>query len=352
MSSEPTQGPREEGKRPTPAFAKPDVANRISSGFHERVTESLDSTAKALGAVAGLGALFVGAGYLVEWQRFKQGGLPPEEVLPLIPKDQIAAAGVRELVISVLFITVTLGLLGFVLIRLARAAEGRTGRLARGLNAALSNDAGFPTILVGIATLLIVPFDVAGVLVAAILTVLLYYGLRLVRNFLKAGKDARFPLWQLALAVALASFVLSVARQAEFPERRPDAVLLLVDGNTIKGEYLASDSGKVLLRQKPLKTGVQCELDKRSCQQTCAGDPLCIRECRLDRQRCDRPKLIVVPAGEVKEVQVTESPWLLRQDSSLLDRIADPLAPDFELRCIPPECRWGGEVRIGPSSFL
>ncbi len=354
MNSEPTPS-SSQGAGTTPALARRDAPGKISSGFHDRLTESLDSTGKALAVLAGLGALFVGAGYLVEWQRLRNGGLPPAEVLPLIPKDQIAAAGVRELVISVLFIAVTLGLLGFVLVRLARAAQGRNGRFARGMTSIFSNDVGFPTALIGIVTLLLVPFDAAGVLVAVILTGLLYYGLRLIRSFVEQGDGAGFPLWRLALAVGVAAFVLSVARQAEFPERRPDVVVILVGGNEIKGEYLASDSSKVLLRQKAMYTSEKCELVKRTCQVRCAGkagEALCIRECRLDRQRCDRPKLVVVPGGEVKEIQMTASPWLLRQDRSLLDRIADPLVPDFALRCIPPECRWGGETRIGPSSFL
>lgn len=335
-----------------PALARRDTPSKISSGFQDRLTESIDSTGKALAVLAGLGALFVGAGYLVEWQRLRNGDLPPEEVLPLIPKDQIAAAGVRELVISVLFIAITLGLLGFVFVRLARTAQGRSGRLARTANAILSNDAGFPTALIGFVTLLLVPFDAGGVVVAVILTGLLYYGLRLIRNFVEHGDGFGFPLWRLALAVGVAAFVLSVARQAEFPERRPDVVLLLVGGSEIKGEYLASDSSKVLLRQKALASARQCDLEKRTCQVKCEGDALCIRECKFERQRCDRPRLIVVPAGEVKEIQVTESPWLLKQDRSLLDRIVDPLAPGFALRCIPPECRWNGETRIGPSSFL
>jgi hypothetical protein len=351
MNGEPTPSSSQDAGT-TPALARRDAPGKISSGFHDRLTESLDSTGKALAALAGLGALFVGAGYLVEWQRLRNGGLPPEEVLPLIPKDQIAAAGVRELVISVLFIAVTLGLLGFVLVRLARAAQGRNGRLARSLTSILSNDVGFPTALIGIVTLLLVPFDVGGVLVAVILTGLLYYGLRLIRTFVERGDGVRFPLWQLTLAIGVAAFVLSVARQAEFPERRPDVVVLLVGGNEIKGEYLASDSDKVLLRQKATGTSEQCDLLKQTCRERCKGDALCIRECKLDRQRCDRPKLVVLPAGEVKEIQVTESPWLLKQDRSLLDRIADPLIPDFALRCIPPECRWNGETRIGPSSFL
>jgi hypothetical protein len=339
-------------KQEPPALARHGAASKIGSGFRERLGESLDSTTKVLTVVAGAGALFIGAGYLVEWQRFKQGDLPSEEVLPLIPKDQIAAAGVRELVISVLFILVTLGLLGFVLVRLARAAQQRTGRTARFANTILSSDVGFPTAVIGVLTLLLVPFDSGGIVVAAILTGLLYYGLRLIREFVELGDGSRFPLWRLALAVGVAAFVLSVARQAEFPERRPDVVLLLVDNERVVGEYLASDSSKVLLRQKPPKTAWQCDLDKTFCQQECHGDPICIRDCRLERQRCNRPRLLVVPAGEIARVQVTKYPALLRQDSSLLDRLLDPIAPGFELRCIPPECRWDEQTRIGPSSFL
>ncbi len=353
MNGEPTTSPEDEG-RPSgqPTFAQQGAASQIRSGFGERLNESLDSTGKALAILAGLGALFIAAGYLVEWQRFKHGGLPPEEVLPLLPKDQVAAAGVRELVISVLFILITLGLLGFVLVGAGRAAAGRNGRIARGVSAALSRDVAFPTAVVGAITLLLVPFDAGGIVVVVMLTGLLFYGLTLIRGYLEHGDGYRFPLWRLALAVALAAFVLSVAREAEFPERRPDAVVLLIGGEQIKGEYLASDSDKILLRQPPDSDMAQCERVRKTCQQRCHGDRLCIRECRLDRQRCDRPRLLVVPAGEVKEVQVTQSPYLLRQDPSLLDRIVDPLAPGFALRCIPPECRWNGETRIGPSSFL
>lgn len=339
-------------KRSSSAFARQGAVSQIRSGFGERLNESLDSTGKALALLAGFGALFIAAGYLVEWQRFKQGGLPPEEVLPLLPKDQVAAAGVRELVISVLFMGITLGLLGFVLVAVARGAERRNGRLARRLVALLSRDTEFPTVVIGVMTLLLVPFDAAGLLVAVTLTGLLFYSLRLVRAFLEHGDDFRFPLWRLALAVGIAAFVLSVARQAEFPERRPDAVVVLVDGNRIEGEYLASDSSKVLLRQKPTTPMPQCELTTQSCEQKCKGDHLCIRRCRFEGQRCGRPQLVVLSGAEVKEVLVTESPLLLSQRSSLLDRIVDPLAHDFALRCIPPECRWNGETRIGPSSFL
>ncbi len=352
MNGEPTTESEGDKKSPTSVYARENAARDIRSGFGQSLDQALSSTGKVLAVLAGFGVFFVAAGYFVEWQRFRRGELPPEEVVPLLPREQIVAAGFRELAISVLFLALALGLLGFVLVKVAKSTDGRSFWLWRKVNAALSREAGFPTAVIAIFTLLLVPFDFFGLLVVVVVAGLLFYGLRLIREFLEAGDGAQFPLWRLVLAVALATFVLSVARQADFPERRPDAVVLLVNGDEVKGEYLASDSSKVLLREKAKSDGVQCELEKKECVVRCSGDPICIRECRLDRQRCDRPRLIVVPAGKVKEVHVTQSPWLLRQNSSLLDHIVDPFAPSFQFRCIPPECRWEGEVRIGLSSFL
>ena len=353
MNGEPTAR-SEDGEEPSAsAFARKGAAKQIRSGFSESLERSLDSTGKALAVIAGLGVFFVATGYFVEWQRFRQGKLPPEEVLPLLPKEQVAAAGVRELMISVLFILLTLGMLGFVFVWIARATKGRKGRFSRGIQAALSNDAGFPTAVVGGLALLLVPFDAAGVLVALIVAGLLFYGLRLIRQFLEtSGDGARFPLWRLTLAVAVAAVALSFARLQEFQERRPDAVVLLANGSEIKGQYLASDSAKVLIRQLSSNDASQCDLLKETCIEKCHGDKYCERECRADRQRCDPPRLLVLPAGKVKRIQVTQWQPLLRQEPSLLDHIVDPFVAGFALRCIPPECRWDGEVRIGPSSFF
>lgn len=339
-------------KRPASVYARENAARDIRSGFGESLDRAVGSTGKVLATLAGFGVFFVAAGYFVEWQRFHSGGLPPEEVVPLLPREQIAAAGVRELAISALFLALALGLLGFVLVKVAQATDGRSFWPWRKVNAALSREAGFPTAVIAILTLLLVPFDFFGLLVVVIVAGLLFYGLRLIREFLEAGDGAHFPLWRLVLAVVLATFVLSVARQADFPERRPDAVVLLVNGDEIKGQYLASDSGKVMLRRPSRDITAQCQLMKETCEDRCMGDKLCIWECNFDHQRCGRPRLLVVPAGEVKEIQVTKWPRLLQQDSSLLDRIVDPLVPGFALRCIPPECRWNDQTRIGPSSFL
>lgn len=309
----------------------PEAGERIGSAFGERLSESLDSTGKALTVLAGLGAFFFGAGYFVEWQRYKHGGLPPEEMLPLIPTAQVAAAGVRELVISVLFVILTVGLVGFVLVRIASWAHGRTGRFAKAVNWTLASDVGFPAMLIGAVTLLLAPYTVNGLLVAAILTLILYYGLNLIRRFLEGEDGAHFPLWRLALAVGFAAVILSGARLAEFPERRPEAVVWLTDGSKIKGDYIGTDANRVLLR-----------FEHKDCEAKC---PFQLGRC--DRE-CARPRLVVLRSSEVAELQVIRHSELLEYDGSLLET----LVPDLPLTCIPPECRWDEERRIGLSSFL
>jgi hypothetical protein len=393
------------GERPTPALAETDAARRIGHGFRSRVAESIDSTGKALAVLAGFGVFFIGAGYIVEWQRFRQGKLPSEQVLPLVPKDQIAAAGARELAISVLFVGVSLAMLGFVLVRLARWTQGRPGRFARALNRMLAGDVAFPTAIVGVLTVLIVPRDGTGFVVAAIVTGLFLYGLLLVRDFLETGDHGRFPLWRLVLAVGVAAIVLSGARQFEFPEPRPDALVCLTDGTEFEGDYIASDSQKVLLRQRSLSSHqrgqlervegrlavanrelkeardalaktvrqdprpfvrhrheVKAEADTLRSREPKRHDGLECADRRSDRMpktmrrrhKLKRPQFVVVPSSAVEEIVLTRSRQVLPYNDSLLDSVLSivPGLSEIELACIPPECRLGSDTRIGPSTYL
>jgi hypothetical protein len=302
-----------------PVLAEPEALGKVSEGVSARFSETLDNTGKAIAAVAGLGVFFFATGYFVEWQRLKRGGLPPEQVLPLLPQAQIAAAGVRELAISILFGGAILVLLGIGLVALARATKGRSGRLATRVNSALEHDVFVPALAIGLVTVLIVPFDRVGLFVAVIVTCLLSYGLHLLHAFLAAGNEAKFPLWRLTIAIAAVAVVLSGARQHEFPEPRPKAIAELKNGETFEATYLASDAGKVLLRL---------------------------------RERGQPTELIVLHSEDLASVRLMKSSFVFPVDASLLDQILDPVAPGFQLTCIPPECRWGESDHIGPSSFF
>lgn len=309
--------PREEGD-PTslPAIARPEAVQKVSEGISDRLSSSLDNTGKALAAVAGVGVFFYAAGYFVQWQRFKRGGLPPEELLALLPRGQIAAAGVKELFISFVFGGALLAILGWGLVWVARLTKGRTKGVAGFLNRLLSRELLFPTAVVGTLTLLIVPWGKAGVFVAVILTALFLLALFLVQRFLKGGDDAKFPLWQLSLAVALAAIVLTGARQWEFPEPRPKATVYLESGRTMTGTYVTSDADKVLIRR--------------------GGDP---------------PYLTVLDRDEVERVRLWRSSYAFPRAPSLIDRLAHTvIGTELDFSCIPPECRWGDNTRFGPSS--
>jgi hypothetical protein len=306
-------------ERSLPVLAQPQAVEEVGQALRERVSASLDNTGKALAAIAGVGVFFYAAGYFVEWQRFKKGGLPPEQLLALLPRGQIAAAGVKELFISLVFGGALLALLGWGLVALTRATKARVDekRWARWLYPLLSRDLLFPTAIVGLVTLAIVPFDKAGLIVTAILTALFYYTLQLVRSFLAGGGGkGRFPVWRLALAVGLAAIVLTGARQWEYPEARPETEVYLRDDTVLTGTYVTMDGDKVLIRRR--------------------GNPT---------------RLTIVGRDEVDRVRFWKSSFAFPREPSLLDGALHQLfGTDINLSCIPPECRWDENSRLGPSS--
>jgi hypothetical protein len=316
--NDPVEGHQEDRGAPAlPAIAEPDAAGRVGKGINDRLSSSLDNTGKALAAVAGVGVFFFAAGYFVQWQRFRRGGLPPEELLSLLPKGQIAAAGVKELFISLVFGGALLGLLGWGLVTIARLTQDKDRGLGGFVNRLFSRELLFPTLVVGVLTFLIVPWDKAGAIVAAMLTALFLCMLFLVQRFLEQGEGARFPLWQMSLSVGLTAIVLTGARVWEFPEPRPEAIVYLDDGSTIRGTYVASDSDKVLIRR--------------------AGNPT---------------QLTMLSSDEVERVRLWRSTYAFERDPSLVDRVLlqGVFDADLDFSCIPPECRWGDNTRFGPSS--
>jgi hypothetical protein len=303
-----------------PQFAKPEALGEVKQGLRKGFSGTINDTGTILAAIAGLGIFFFAVGYFVEWQRMTRGGLPPEQVVPLIPKEQIAAAGVRELAISILLGGAILIVLVFGLVALEKATERRKANpLAQRLNKLLESEVGVPTVLIGIVVCLLVPLDWAGLLVAAAVTALVYYGLTLFHRFLADETNKIFPIWRLILAIALTAVVLSGVRQHEFPEPRPMAIVVPRHGEPFEATYVASTADEMLFRLR----------------------------------RHGRPtELIVLHSDDLESVHLIKSSYVFPYEHSLLDRIVDPVLPSFRLSCIPPECRWREGTRIGPSSFF
>jgi hypothetical protein len=318
----------------TPRQAEQWAAAQLREGFSRRLGETIDTTGKLVAALAGLGVLFFITGYFVQWQRLKRGELPPEEILPLIPQEQIAAAGVRELVVSLVFVGLMLILFGFVRARLARPAGGGAGQ---GLLIRVSAwDAALPALIVGLITMFLAPLRVSGVVVAATLSVLTYYCFRLVRGYLaavrvreapdnrsstpQASAKPNFPLWRLTIAVFVAAIVLSGARQREFPNPRAKVTVVLDTNERIEGVFLGIKSDKVLVRVQG---------------------------------RRPVPRLVVLRSSDVESVRIRRGRNFLREGApdSVFDATVGRLF-DARFTCIPPECWAGFDTRVGPSSYF
>lgn len=302
----------------TPPLAQPSASAKVAAGARERIGETFDTAGKVIAAFAGAGIFFFATGYFVEWQKFKRGGLPPDEILPLISRGQIAAAGVRELVVSIFFGALVLAVLGWGGARIARWATrepqgaSRFRRLLAGWSA---SDGVALSVAFGLLTLLFVPLDWAGAIVTVALTLLLYYSLRLIAAYLRevsTNDGAIFPLWRLLIAAAIAAVVLSGARQREFPEVRPHALVLLKDQPPVEGSYVNSDSDSVLIR---LREG-------------------------------GRPKLMILKRDDVERILLEKDSYVFPTDQSVIGWI---FGADFA--CIPPECR-ADDARVGISSFF
>lgn len=302
-----------------PPLAEPDAVRKVGAGVRERLGETVDTAGKALVTIAGAGVFFFGAGYFVEWQKFKRGGLPPDEILPLISQARIAAAGVRELAVSIFFGALVLAVLGWGGVHLARWATREPdspSRFQRLLAKGIAQEAVVPSAVFGALILLFVPLSWAGVIAAVVLTLLLYYSLRLIATYLRQTTQdvgARFPLWRLLIAAALAAVVLSGARQREFPEVRPHVLVILTDQRRIEGSYVSSDSSSVLIRFR--KPGRQ-------------------------------PQLLILKRDDVEQLLLEKGEYLFPREKSLFGRIFNT---DFA--CIPPECR-AGDSRVGISSLF
>jgi hypothetical protein len=210
----------------------------------EKIGGAFDTLGTALGTLTALGVFFSIVGYFVLRARLVGLGIDGEAGLLVIPREQIALAGIREIVLSGAFALVLLGLSGLFVARLAKAMSGEEQDRARGpvTRADLRKRFALVPFLV---LCLLLPISVPGAL-AALTFVLLFFA---VKKFApeSPGSFREFLNAAVVASVVLATLSLAVLRQFEFPTAFAPAAAVLAGGAEVRGALVSTSSDAVVL---------------------------------------------------------------------------------------------------------
>lgn len=289
--------------------------------------DAFGSFGKVVAAVTGAGIFLYLIGVAVLWLRLAAAGLQEQEVVSAIPRDQLAVLGAREALLSTLS-GILFALLLYAFFRLFRVSEqlqttdGVRGVLARWMR---DRPALLLTVVVGCWCVWFVPLDTPGTLFLILFLANIYFGFRSAhRSWIGELPDFRTsarPWLRVGLGLAIAVFLVSIARQSEFPDGFSQATISLRSDETIHGQYLGSTSDTIIIGQ-PKQTS--------RCGAAPQGAVAKAVTCILSRE-------------EVKLIRLSDGPRLSEPGSSLLRRLG--LLP---LECLGPVCRW----RSGTYSWL
>jgi hypothetical protein len=284
--------------------------------------DAFGSFGKVVAAVTGAGVFLYLIGVAVLWLRLAAAGLQEQEVVSAIPRDQLAVLGAREALLSTLS-GILFALLLYAFFRLFRVSEqplttnGVRGVLARWMR---DRPALLLTVVVGCWCVLFVPLDLPGALFLILFLANIYFGFRSAhRSWIGELPDFRTsirPWLRVGLGFAIAVFLVSIARQSEFPDGFSQARISLRSDETIVGKYLGSTSDSIIVGQpERLPRYRVCGAVRREAVAAAAT-------CILSR---DDVRVITLSSGRRPSVP----------GSSLLRRLG--LLP---LECLGPVCRW------------
>lgn len=293
------------------------------------LADPLGSLGKVIGLAAGAGAFLYLIGVAVLWQRLGSAGLPEQEVLATIPRDQIAAAGIQEALLSAIAAALfgVGGFAGYQVFRLSErlaTAAGPVGWAARGLAAhpVLALTAAMAALCLPLG-----PLSLIGLVFLGVTLVLVYFAARSAhRSLISESRDfhtSPTPWIRLAAALAAAVFIVSVVRQHEFPEELPVATITYVEGEgkpfegaETCGLYLGTSSDSVIL-----------------------GLPTNQRFARrCGREPVERATTLVVARSTIASVALTEQDPPPQRAASLVARLGV-----LALECVSPVCRFDDE---------
>jgi endonuclease YncB( thermonuclease family) len=202
-----------------------------------RVEQWATRVGAVAGSVAGLVIIVHLLGGIVMWLRFKKAGLPPDQAVAVMSREQMLIVGLRLMVLP----TVATGLLAAALVRWQRRHAGREPRNIRRRRAVAELVAAGALLLVLLA---LVPVSGASATWLALVIVWLYWRRGFGVGKRPAGQLA--PPWRLAVVAVLAAAVISLGRQIdepvqlleitvqlENPERKVSGVFVDADGDSI-----------------------------------------------------------------------------------------------------------------------
>ena len=282
--------------------------------------EALGSIGKVVTALAGAGVLLYVTGVVVVWQRLASEGLQQQAVIAVMPRDQLAVAGAREALVSM----ISAAIFGLFLYWAYRAFESsRRSTASHGLRARMAGwmrkrPATVITVLIAVACALLGPLAVTGVACLALFLAIAYIGTRSAhRSLIGKSQDFRtspLPWLRVALGLSSAVLVASIARTSEFPDRFPLATV--TEGACVtRGLYLGATADGIALG-KP-------ELSDASTD-----------ECRTPD--ADAGNTLLVTGEAVARIRLTRGVPADPPHRSLLHHLGVPI------ECIFPECQIKG----------
>lgn len=279
--------------------------------------DPLGTFGRVIAATAGAGVFLYLIGVGVLWQRMAREGLQQQEVIAAMPRDQLAVAGAREALVSAVSAAM-FGLILYALLRAFRSSQRATATSGlRGWIACQMRDrpAALVTVLIAITATLIGPLSAAGAGFLVLFLATVFVGIRSAhRSLIGESQDfgaSPLPWLRVALGLSTAVFIVSVARQSEFPDRFATATVIPKQGCALRGLYLGATSDGVAL-----------------------GRVARVEGCGNGRQA----NTLIIAGDEIRRVSLRDGPLPRRPSKSILHRLG--LGAAFE--CIFPVCQVGG----------
>ena len=277
------------------------------------------SFGKVVGAVAGAGVFVYLIGVVVLWERLAGAHLPAREVIAAIPREQVAVLGAREVFVSAIA-GVFSALYLYAFYRLFRVSEravaaGRVrGRFLHGMREHPAAVVTAVVAVLGVAA----PCDARGVVLFVVFLANTYLGVRSAhRSLIGELPDFRTSLrpWlRVVVGLAIAVFIISLARQHAFPEQFSVARINGAGPND-RDLYLGSTGNAIIIGRQPDPTGPRCPSHSHR-----------------------PPAMLVIPYSGFKRITLTNGPGPCRAPSSILRFLG--LA---KIECIAVICEYGDD---------